>query len=63
MEGVAIGEMVGTGAETHMGCWDADLLVSLYGSVDVYLSEYDSDQPVDYDVAIQEQSLEPLPAD
>lgn len=58
MECAAIGEMVDTGTEYSSDVWDS-ILVSLYGDID--LSEYDSEQPVDYDAAIQEQSLEPTP--
>lgn len=61
MTGVTVDETVDAGAETHIGCWDIDLLDSLFGS-SVELSEF-VDEPLDYDAAIQEQSLETVLAD
>jgi hypothetical protein len=50
-------EVMDAGTECFGDAWDFDTLVSLYGDVGIYLSDYDADRPLDYDAAIQEPSL------
>jgi hypothetical protein len=54
MIGVQTDEVTDT--ETDASAYDFDTLVSLYGDVGIYLSDYE-DRPIVYDAATQEPSL------
>jgi hypothetical protein len=57
MECLLTDEAIETG-ENHVGVFDFDVLVSLYGDID--MSAFDADQLVDYDAATQGDSLAEL---